>query len=540
MRNQENKMTKFQVRVALRVLFFAVVIGTACSAQAGQVRQLPGPIRLAKPQVRMSWQTFISGPAGAQRLASLKKAITKMKSLDNSPPTSIDFRRSWTFWANVHGYYGPQSTDGTVAQQIQYLQSIGYGQYVSYYQGISDQVPPDSVAAAVWATCQHSNGPGAGQANFFGWHRMYLYYFERVLRWAANDNTLRLPYWDYTNASEEQIPAEFRQLASVFYDDKRNPGMNQGTSKLNSNSTNINQKLTNSNYLSYEYDVETTIHGYVHCTVGPTCPVAHMGDVPVAANDPVFYTHHANIDRMWSCWQHLYTTPTTGSWLTQQFTFTDENGTSHTDPVSKFVDTAKLGYVYDNVSACSRSLRRPIVIKGLAMEQQNLSPDEKFPTIIASSKPVPITQAHTSVDIAVPSEKVPALLTAPSGAPANELVLRNITAKSPPGALLDVYIARKDQPSKKEFVGTVNWFGAFRHHGVTGPDQRTLQFDITDQLKALGITSNTTALTVTFEATDGRVPAAAPKAGALLAKTAPAVRPESGLQIGAIELRHTQ
>ena len=80
---------------------------------------------------------------------------------------------------------------------------------------------------------------------------MYLYYFERVLRWAANDNTLRLPYWDYTNTSQEQIPAEFRQLAAVLYDAKRDPGMNQGTSKLNSNSTNINQKLTNSNYLSF-------------------------------------------------------------------------------------------------------------------------------------------------------------------------------------------------------------------------------------------------------------------------------------------------
>ena len=286
--------------------------------------------------------------------------------------------------------------------------------------------------------------------------------------------------------------------------------------------------------------METTIHGYVHCTVGPTCPVAHMGDVPVAANDPVFYKHHANIDRKWSCWEHLYTIPTTGSWLTQQFTFTDENGTPHTDPVSKFVDTSKQGYVYDNVSACSRLVRKPIV-KALAEAQQNLSPDEKFPTIIASSKPIPITQSHTSVDIVVPSEKVPALAaTTPSEAPANELVLRNITAKSPPGTLLDVYIAKKDQPAKKQFVGTVNWFGAFRHHGVTGPDQRTLQFDITEQLKALGITSNTTALTVTFEASDGRVQSAPPKAGALLAKPTPAVRPEAGLQIGAIELRHTQ
>ena len=27
-----------------------------------------------------------------------------------------------------------------------------------------------------------------------------------------------------------------------------------------------------------------------------------MGIVPVAGADPVFYMHHANIDRLWQCW----------------------------------------------------------------------------------------------------------------------------------------------------------------------------------------------------------------------------------------------
>src|SRR5208283_5046621 len=51
------------------------------------------------PQVRMKWQDFVSGPDGTKRLASLQKAVAKMKSLDNAPPTSADFRRSWTYWA---------------------------------------------------------------------------------------------------------------------------------------------------------------------------------------------------------------------------------------------------------------------------------------------------------------------------------------------------------------------------------------------------------------------------------------------------------
>jgi len=57
--------------------------------------------------------------------------------------------------------------------------------------GIQDQTPPDAIANTVWATCVHS--PPGQQLNFFGWHRIYLYYFERVLRWAAQDPTLTLP-----------------------------------------------------------------------------------------------------------------------------------------------------------------------------------------------------------------------------------------------------------------------------------------------------------------------------------------------------------
>jgi hypothetical protein len=492
------------------------------------------------PQVRMRWQDFISGPGGAARLASLKKAVLKMKSLDNAPPTSADFRRSWKYWANIHGYYGPQSMDGTVAQQIAYLNSIGLGSDASYYNNITDQTPPDQIAKTVWATCQHSAGPGAGQANFFGWHRMYLYYFERVLRWAAQDNTLRLPYWDYTNASEETIPAEFRNTSSPMYDSKRDSGMNAGTSKLDSTTTNINTALTNTNYLSFEYGIETGIHGYVHCTVGPTCPVAHMGDVPVAGNDPVFYSHHANIDRIWACWQNLHPTPTGAPWETQTFSFPDENGNLQTKPVSDFLDSKTLGYVYDNVTACSRGItRRPIIRAGL--ELQTLTTEERFPTVVGASRPLPITGPQASVDIDVPATKLRALVT-PAGAPQSSiLVLRDVKADSPPGTLLNVYVSKKGQPGVRQYIGTINWFAAFHHH--EGPSIRTLEFDVSDQLRALNVSTTTPGVTVSFEATDGRVPTTTvttTKPLAIRPEVLRAFRPQANVQIGSIELRQAK
>jgi len=497
----------------------------------------PGPQQTTTnqsgPQVRMRWQDFISGPDGAKRLASLQAAVTKMKSLDNSPPGSADYRRSWAYWANIHGYYGQQSPDGTVEEQIQYLQQNGMSQYVSYYQGITDQTPPDSTATAVWATCQHSAQTQA--VNFFGWHRMYLYYFERVLRWASGDNTLRLPYWDYTDASQVALPAEFQSSTSVLYDAKRDPDMNSGASTLDPDSTNVNSLLRDSNYFDYEYKVETGIHGYVHCTVGPTCPVAHMGDVPVAGNDPIFYTHHGNIDRLWACWQHLYGTPA-GSWQDQTFSFVDETGTLQTQPVKNFLDSTTLGYVYDNDSNCAR----PGFILNVPRTIPQAIPPETGPlntALLAASKTVNIVRPQTAVDIEVPQAKRMNLFAQPQGAATMELVLRDITAQSHPGVLFDVYVAKKGDASVRKLAGTISWFGAFRHHGSKGPEKKTLSFDVTDQLRELGGTASTTGLTVTIEATQGRVPADQSKAEAMRAVAAKAFRPQAKLQIGAIELR---
>ena len=59
----------------------------------------------------------------------------------------------------------------------------------------------------MWGTCQHSSG--SRQADFWGWHRIYLYYFEKVLRWAPGDDTLNLPYWDYTDGKHLPLPRSF-------------------------------------------------------------------------------------------------------------------------------------------------------------------------------------------------------------------------------------------------------------------------------------------------------------------------------------------
>jgi hypothetical protein len=506
-------------------------------AMSGQSSVSPGTT--PSPQVRMKWQDFTKGPEGAKRLASLQKAVAKMKSLSTST-NKVDYMRSWDYWANIHGYYGPNSRDGTVEDIRTYILSVPQlASYISYFDGINDRaLPDDGVAAVVWATCEHSQTDNQGnltkQANFWGWHRMYLYYFERVIRWAAQDDTLRLPYWDYTDPRNTALPAEFQKVDSILYDSKRDPTVNQGA-PLDPDSTNADAALKEPSYLAAEWGVEKGVHGNVHCETAVTCPIAYMGDVPVAANDPIFYHHHANIDRLWACWQNSHPPVGPAAWEDEKFSFPDETGTLKTRPVGDFLSTASLGYVYDNIDKCLRvpaahALRANIASQGA----QKL--EESLPVVVGSALAVTLTQSKTSVDIAVPRQMMLSM-SQPATQVSTRLVLRQITAQSPPGAVLKVYVEAKGKPERRKYVATISWFNAFGSH-KQGPDVQTLSYDVSDQLKELGVKTETAGLTVTFEAATGRLPIpASPSARLKATAQTAAFRPEAKLMIGAVELR---
>jgi hypothetical protein len=522
----------------------AIANRAALPAQTVQLYVPPAP----KVLPRLSWSTFLKD---AHKVSQLKKAITYMKSLNGSPKGSANYRRSWEYWANIHGYYGfakdgtTPGTDGTVEQAI-----AGYpitGAALKYYDGtigpkITDQTAPDDLAVLVWATCEHSNpGPPLAQANFFAWHRMYLYYFEQVLQWAAGrpgppDTTLRLPYWDYINPASLALPAPY-QSTPPFVEVKRAPGMNTGAKTLNKASTNVNSLLTNPVFLGlsgFEFNIEYGVHGYVHCTVGLTCPAAYMGDVPVAANDPIFYSHHAEIDRIWACWQKLHGLAGPPD---QTFTFVDGTGTEVTKKVSEVLDTKKLGYYYESTDCTQPKTQL------LKIPHGNIALLATHATMVGSARAVPITNAVTTIKI--PVQKTPRLLTTLNHLDTAQtfvLTLRDVTASAPPGVLFAVYVAKANDPAQRQQVGTISWFGAFGHHGMHHPARETLTYDVTAALQALGVSSlGPQGATVVVEATTGRAaPGAADAERTAAAGAFQAASARAKVQIGAVELRSSQ
>ena len=125
--------------------------------------------------------------------------------------------------------------------------------------------------------------------NFLAWHRRYVRSFELRLQKAVSGVTI--PYWDWTRDRSIPVPlSDPVRLAAwtVERDDFEEDLLpTQGL---------VNQVLDLEPFAPFQRNLEA-IHGNVHNAVGGDMRTAH------SPADPVFYLHHANVDRLWAQWQ---------------------------------------------------------------------------------------------------------------------------------------------------------------------------------------------------------------------------------------------
>lgn len=141
-----------------------------------------------------------------------------------------------------------------------------------------------------WDTCEH------GTEFFWSWHRMYLYWFERIIRKMCCEPCWALPYWNWAPGTELQLPAPFRDPASELYTPNRDPAMNSGAGSLNAGAVDITFSFSQVNFFNANSIIQGP-HGSVHVETG-----GWMRRVETAAQDPIFYLHHSNVDRLWDLW----------------------------------------------------------------------------------------------------------------------------------------------------------------------------------------------------------------------------------------------
>lgn len=504
------------------------------------------PVWAQQQGVRMNWQTFAKDPA---RVQSLRNAVAVMKSRNNADPKSATYRTSWEYWGAMHGYFGPGSVFGTVEEAItQYTRSGGDPVLLPLYNGITNIAPPDAIAQQVWGQCQH------GTPWFFAWHRLFLYYFEKALQKAANDPNLFLPYWDYTDPANLAMPSAYPSATYVdgqghvevnaLNEARRTPGWNPpGGNLLDPASTNIDDALKTKIFFDtatstgFQSEIEGNVHGYVHCTVVP-CPGPDMGAVGYSANDPIFWAHHANIDRMWDCWTSLgNANPQNPQYLAKTFSFVDADGNLVTNKVADlFNGTIEFGYTYQQASNCARG---PSGLESVPPPAAALSPAalESVRTKLASPAVLASVKNHAiNADVtrkrltlaggSLESVRSVAVRGSESVEVETELVLRNIRFDAHPGSQFHVILERRDDPAKRARVGTLSFFtSTTAHAGHSSEINRT--FDVTDELRQLAVSSaDLKDVNVVFEATTG-----------LAGSSEAPFDADSKLTVGEIELR---
>ncbi|KAJ7946948.1 Polyphenol oxidase [Quillaja saponaria] len=221
---------------------------------------------------------------------------------------------------------------------------------------------------------------------FIPFHRYYLYFFEKILGKLIDDPTFAMPFWNWDSPNGMQIPAFYTNPSSPFYDEFRNANHQppklidldyNGTDETISNDAQVSNNLIimyrqlvsnaktarlfhGSAYRAGDEpdpgggSLENIPHGPVHVWCGDnTQPnLEDMGNFYSAGRDPIFYSHHSNIDRLWTIWKTLggrRTDFTDPDWLNSGFLFYDENANLVRVQVKDCLDSRNLRYVYQDV-----------------------------------------------------------------------------------------------------------------------------------------------------------------------------------------------
>jgi tyrosinase len=137
-----------------------------------------------------------------------------------------------------------------------------------------------------------------GTPRFLPWHRIYLLVFEQALRGLHPDVTI--PYWDWTQSSEQAIPAWLENFTPTVVTPTQTINViraPQSPQDLANIASNINNIMQLTDFDSFTAQLEG-VHGAVHVWVGGS-----MSLIRTAPADPIFWMHHANVDRLWWMWQ---------------------------------------------------------------------------------------------------------------------------------------------------------------------------------------------------------------------------------------------
>jgi tyrosinase len=219
-----------------------------------------------------------------------------------------------------------------------------YDDYVEMHMhAMMVQSTTDPLEDPEWYPGWAHNGPA-----FLPWHREYLLQFEKDLQSVSEDDTVFIPYWDWSDNESFPFTSDFlgtdgeqsdegdpgkvidgpfafdgpNHWTIVVKDEETDPDFltrgfgRRGDALRLPTSVQIHRIMQIPFYDSpvwklgspgFRTGVEVPLHNLVHRWVNGTMITM------CSPNDPVFWLHHANIDRLWGDWQRIH--PTTCPYL---------------------------------------------------------------------------------------------------------------------------------------------------------------------------------------------------------------------------------
>jgi tyrosinase len=308
---------------------------------------------------------------------------------------NLDTSSSWWFFAAIHGEYvtplGLLDPNAIPWKGLPFPPSVPIA-----------PLPPTKVSDEFWNQCQHQSW------YFLPWHRGYLLALEAQIRAhvikLGGPPTWALPYWDYLGTGNEFIiPPAFTEQAlpdrspnPLFVKARYGPDGDSNVyiptligSQHHPHDPNYGSGLVTQDCMSddtytggdneippgfggpstgFSHDgdsngaLENNPHNLVHVYVGGRTKsgLGLMSDPGIAGLDPIFYLHHANIDRMWAVWNEnpANANPPDRNWINgpaaagnHKFVMPMPDGTSWVYTPKEMASLSQLNYTYDNLAS---------------------------------------------------------------------------------------------------------------------------------------------------------------------------------------------
>ena len=371
---------------------------------------------------RNVWE--LGGP-WADEVLWYARGVAAMQARPLAEPTS------WRFYAAMHGFNAAR------------WQELGY-------LGPGDQPPSQALVDQFWRQCQH------GSWYFLPWHRGYVLALEANIRAvvlaAGGPSDWALPYWDYLGPGQAALPPAFASPDwpdgvgdnPLFVEHRYGPdgdgnvfvetdlltltalGDPDFTGVSSGGSPGFGGVDTGFSHGGSPHGaLETQPHDSVHTDIGgrkaqPPNTQGVMSRPSSAGLDPIFWLHHANIDRLWAAWKAsdtTHTNPVQPAWLLgpasigqRPFCAPMPDGSTWIYTPGELTDLDALDYAYEDITppvAAEPAQRRldRLGIDVAARERMPVPEDTNVELVGANDEPVPLRDSEVRSHVRLESRR---------------------------------------------------------------------------------------------------------------------------------------